>query len=205
MDRAQVLGGIWVFSFRKAGQAKQVIAISLTTRHRTLKMKGLLLILPFLLASPALAGDLGLNDEKLAGIGNSMQRQRYDQTEFLDREGTLFTFTQERLTAKLSEKRKRWIQEKNIRKLGKINFEEASKEAYITPDQVISYDYFLQKGTGLYFKIFYKTRNGGKSLASIQITDENKSKSFHNTFILWVSGKLEKGAQLEEQFSFSSQ
>ena len=102
---------------------------------------------------------MGLNDEKLAGIGNAMQRQRYDQTEFVDREGTTFTFTQERLTATLSDKRKQWIQEKNTRRLGNINFEEALKEAYITPDQVISYDYFLQKGTGLYFKIFYTTRN----------------------------------------------
>lgn len=168
-------------------------------------MKSHLLVLPFLLVSPAFAGDLGLNDEKLAGIGDAMQRQRYDQTEFVDREGTIFTFTQDRLTAKLSEKRKRWIQEKNIRRLGKINFEEAAKEAYITPDQVISYDYFLQKGTGLYFKIFYKTRDGGKSLASIQITDENKSKSFHNTFILWVSGTLERGAQLEKELSPSSE
>ena len=133
-----------------------------------------------------------------------MQRQRYDQTEFVDREGTTFTFTQERLTATLSDKRKQWIQEKNTRRLGNINFEEALKEAYITPDQVISYDYFLQKGTGLYFKIFYTTRDGGKSLASIQITDENRSKSFHNTFILWVSGTLEKGSKLEEQLSSSN-
>ena len=167
-------------------------------------MKSHPLILSLLLASPALAGDLGLNDEKLAGIGNAMQRQRYDQTEFVDREGTTFKFTQERLTATLSDKRKQWIQEKNTRKLGNINFEEAFKEAYITPDQVISYDYFLQKGTGLYFKIFYATRDGGKSLASIQITDENRSKSFHNTFILWVSGTLEKGSKLEEQLSSSN-
>ena len=56
-------------------------------------MKGHLLILSFLLASTVLAGDLGLNDEKLAGIGNAMQQQRYDQTEFVDREGTKFVFT----------------------------------------------------------------------------------------------------------------
>ena len=167
-------------------------------------MKGHLLILSFLLASTVLAGDLGLNDEKLAGIGNAMQQQRYDQTEFVDREGTKFVFTNERLTATLSERRKQWIQDKNIRKLGNINFEEALKEAYITPEQVISYDYFLQKGTGLYFKIFYKTRDGGRSLASIQITDENRSKSFHNTFLLWVSGRLERGSQLEAQLSPSN-
>ena len=83
--------------------------MSLTPRHQTLAMKRHLLILSLLLASPALAGDLGLNDEKLAGIGNAMQRQRYDQTEFVDREGTTFTFTQERLTATLSDKRKQWI------------------------------------------------------------------------------------------------
>ena len=169
-----------------------------------LVMKSHLLIWSLLLASPALADDLGLNDEKLAGIGNAMQRQRYDQTEFVDREGTTFTFTQERLTATLSDKRKQWIQEKNTRKLGNINFEEALKEAYITPDQVISYDKKKKKGTGLYFKIFYTTRDGGKSLASIQITDENRSKSFHNTFILWVSGTLEKGSKLEEQLSSSN-
>ena len=167
-------------------------------------MKGSLLILSFLLASPVLAGDLGLNDEKLAGIGNAMQRQRYDQTEFVDREGTKFIFTNERLTATLSEKRKQWIQEKNIRKLGNINFEEALKEAYITPEQVISYDYFLRSGTGLFFKIFYKTRDGGRSLASIQITDETRSKSFHNTFLLWVSSRLERGSQLEAQLSPSN-
>lgn len=160
-----------------------------------------LLILSLLLASPALSGDLGLNDEKLAGIGNALTRQRYNQTEFIDREGTKFVFTKERLTATLSNKRKKWMEEKNIRKLGNINFEEALEEAYITPDQVISYDYFLQKGTGLYFKIFYKTRAGGKSLASIQITDENRSKTFHNAFILWVSDKLEMGDQLEEQLT----
>ena len=164
-------------------------------------MKRHLLILSLLLASPALSGDLGLNDEKLAGIGNALQRQRYNQTEFIDREGTKFVFTKERLTATLSNKRKKWMEEKNIRKLGNINFEEALEEAYITPNQVISYDYFLQKGTGLYFKIFYKTRDGGKSLASIQITDENRSKTFHNAFILWVSDNLEMGDQLEEQLN----
>ena len=75
-------------------------------------MKRHLLILSLLLASPALSGDLGLNDEKLAGIGNALQRQRYNQTEFIDREGTKFVFTKERLTATLSNKRKKWMEEK---------------------------------------------------------------------------------------------
>lgn len=75
-------------------------------------MKRHLLILSLLLASPALGGDLGLNDEKLAGIGNALQRQRYNQTKFIDREGTKFVITKERLSATLSDKRKKWIEEK---------------------------------------------------------------------------------------------
>ena len=131
---------------------------------------------PFLALLPAQGGDLGLNDQKLAGIGDAMQRQQYNQTEFIDREGTKFVFTNERLTATLSDQRRKWIEEKNISKLGNINFEEALKEAYIAPGQVISFDYSLQKGTGLYFTIFYKARDGSKSLASLQITDENTSR-----------------------------
>ena len=153
---------------------------------------------PFLALLPAQGGDLGLNDQKLAGIGDAMQRQQYNQTEFIDREGTKFVFTNERLTATLSDKRRKWIEEKNISKLGNINFEEALKEAYITPGQVISFDYSLQKGTGLYFTIFYKARDGSKSLASLQITDENTSKSFANTFLLWVSGNLADGDRLQK-------
>ena len=127
-----------------------------------------------------------------------MQRQQYNQTEFIDREGTKFVFTNERLTATLSDQRRKWIEEKNISKLGNINFEEALKEAYIAPGQVISFDYSLQKGTGLYFTIFYKARDGSKSLASLQITDENTSKSFANTFLLWVSGNLADGDRLQK-------
>ena len=96
---------------------------------------------PFLTLLPAQSGDLGLNDQKLAGIGDAMQRQQYNQTEFVDREGTKFIFTNERLTATLNDKRRKWIEEKNISKLGNINFEDALKEAYITPAQVISFDY----------------------------------------------------------------
>jgi hypothetical protein len=77
-----------------------------------------------------------------------MQRQQYNQTEFIDREGTKFMFTNVRLTATLSEKRRKWIEEKNVSKPGKINLEEALKEAYITPSQVISFDYSLQKELG---------------------------------------------------------
>lgn len=153
---------------------------------------------PFLALLPAQGGDLGLNDQKLAGIGDAMQRQQYNQTEFIDREGTKFVFTNERLTATLSDQRRKWIEEKNISKLGNINFEEALKEAYIAPGQVISFDYSLQKGTGLYFTIFYKARDGSKSLASLQITDENTSKSFANTFLLWVSGNLADGDRLQK-------
>jgi len=153
---------------------------------------------PLLTLMPAQGGDLGLNDQKLAGIGDAMQRQQYNQTEFVDREGTRFVFTNERLTATLSEKRKKWVEEKNIAKLGNINFEEALKEAYITPSQVISFDYSLQKGTGLYFTIFYTARDGAKSLASLQITDENTSKSFANTFLLWLSNNLAAGERLQK-------
>ncbi len=74
-------------------------------------MRSLLLLtaLPLIAWLPVHAGDLGLNDQKLAGIGDSMQRQQYNQTEFVDREGTKFVFTKERLTATLSDKRKKWI------------------------------------------------------------------------------------------------
>jgi hypothetical protein len=157
--------------------------------------------LPLIIWLPVHAGDLGLNDQKLAGIGDSMQRQQYNQTEFVDAEGTKFVFTKERLTATLSDKRKKWIEEKNIGKLGNINFEVALKDAYITPDQVISFDYFLQKGTGLYFKIFYKARDGSKSLGSLQITDENTGKSFSNTFLLWLSNNLDAGNQLQKKLA----
>lgn len=170
------------------------------SRNRVQAVRRLLIAaaFPFLTLLPAQGGDLGLNDQKLAGIGNAMQRQQYNQTEFTDREGTKFVFTKERLTATLSDKRRKWIEEKDVRKLGNINFEDALKEAYITPDQVISFDYSLQKGTGIYFTIFYNARDGGKSLASVQIPDENTGKSFSNTFLLWVSNNLEAGDRLQE-------
>jgi hypothetical protein len=171
-----------------------------TGLSRVLTVRSLLIAVafPFLTLLPAQGGDLGLNDQKLAGIGDAMQRQQYNQTEFVDREGTKFVFTNERLTATLSDKRRKWIEEKNISKLGNINFEDALKEAYITPDQVISFDYSLQKGTGLYFTIFYKARDGSKSLASLQITDENTAKSFANTFLLWVNNRLAAGDRLQK-------
>ncbi len=174
-----------------------------TAGIRVIAMRRLLLLtaLPLITWLPVHAGDLGLNDQKLAGIGDAMQRQQYNQTEFIDAEGTKFVFTKERLTATLSDKRGKWIEEKNIGRLGNINFEDALKDAYITPDQVISFDYFLQKGTGLYFKIFYKARDGSKSLASLQITDENTGKSFDNTFPLWLSNNLDAGNQLQKKLA----
>jgi hypothetical protein len=63
--------------------------------------------LPLIAWLPVHAGDLGLNDQKLAGIGDAMQRQQYNQIEFVDAEGTNFAFTKERLTATLSDKRRK--------------------------------------------------------------------------------------------------
>ena len=139
---------------------------------------------------PAKAGDLGIYDERLAGIGNSLQGQRYDQREFVDREGSKITFTKERLEIVLNEKRMQWVQQNNQGRLGNIRFSRVSKESYITPGQVLGYDYQTTSGAGILFKIYYKTRSGEKSLASLQITDENTGKSFHNTFLMWVNGKL---------------
>ena len=148
-------------------------------------------VLPMFTLLPASAGDLGLYDEKLAGIGNALQGQKYDQREFVDREGSEVIFTTERLRIILSEKRLRWAKEKDQGKLGNINFESALREAYITPGQVIAYDYQTTSGAGIIFKIFYKTRDGDKSLASLLITDENAGKSFHNTFLSWLNGRLD--------------
>ena len=146
-----------------------------------------------LIAWPAKGGDLGLYDEKLAGIGNSLQGQKYDQREFVDREGSKIIFTKDRLEFFLSESRMRWAQEKNQEKLGNINFQSAQSETYINPSQVVAYDYQTTSGAGIIFKIFYKARGGERSLASVLITDENKGKSFHNTFLLWLNGKLVSG------------
>ena len=151
-----------------------------------------------LIAWPAKAGDLGLYDEKLAGIGNALQGQKYDQREFADREGSKIVFTKERLAIVLAEDRMRWAQEKNKEKLGNINFESAQGESYIRPDQVIGYDYQTTSGAGIIFKIFYRTRSGERSLASVLITDENKAKSFHNTFLLWLNGKLVVGVHANQ-------
>ena len=148
-------------------------------------------VFPLLCLLPANAGDLGLYDEKLAGVGNALEGQRYDQKQFVDREGSEIVFTSKRLSIILNEKRMRWAQEKDQTRLGNINFDSVTREAYITPSQVIGYDYQTTSGAGILFKIFYKTRSGDNSLASLQITDENTGKSFHNTFLLWLNGKLD--------------
>jgi len=146
-----------------------------------------------LMAGPAMAGDLGLYDEKLAGIGNALQGQKYDQREFVDREGSKIIFTKDRLEFFLSESRLLWAQEKNQERLGNINSQSVQSETYINPGQVVAYDYQTTSGAGIIFKIFYKTRGGKRSLASMLITDETKAKSFHNTFLMWLNGELVSG------------
>jgi hypothetical protein len=140
---------------------------------------------------PAQAGDLGIYDERLAGIGNALQGQRYDQRDFTDREGSRITFTKERMLIVLSDKYTQWVQERDQGRLGNIRLDSASRESFIKPSQVLGYDYQTTSGAGILFKIFYKTRGGDSSLASLQITDENTGKSFHNTFLMWVNGKLD--------------
>ena len=136
---------------------------------------------------PAQAGDLGLYDQFLTGV--RAKSQRFDQTEF-DNFGNKFIFTPNRLEIVLGDRHRKWMEEKNERLFGNIDFAATLGQTYITPDQVIGYDYHVQHGTGIPFKIFYRARNGDKSLASVIFRDENTAKSFHNTFLLWLNGKL---------------
>jgi len=142
---------------------------------------------PFLTLMPAQGGDLGLYDQLLTGV--RAKSQRFDQTEF-DNFGNKFIFTPNRLEIVLGDSHRKWMEQKNERLFGNIDFDATLGQTYITPDQVISYDYHVQHGTGIPFKIFYRARNGDKSLASVIFRDENTAKSFHNTFLLWLNGKL---------------
>ena len=138
----------------------------------------LLAAIAFLSIIPANAGDLGFSDQFLSGV--RAKSERYNQREF-DDYGNKIIFTPERLEIILSERLVKWLGEKRF---GNIDYEAALAEAYIKPDQVISYDYHVQHGTGIAFKIFYKARNGDKALATMVFRDENTAKSFHNTFLL---------------------
>ena len=147
------------------------------------------LLLPALMSliAPCAAGDLGLHDQYLTGV--RAKAQRHDQTEF-DASGSKIIFTPNRLEIILDRQHTIWMQEKNERFFGNIDFDLALSESYIAPSQVLNFDYHVQHGTGIAFKIFYKARNGEKSLASVIFRDENTAKSFHNTFLLWLNGKL---------------
>ncbi len=160
-----------------------------TGLSRVLTVRSLLLLtaLPLIAWLPVHAGDLGLYDQSMAGV--SAKAQRYDQLVF-DNFGNKIEFTPGRLEIILNERHRTWMQEKNERLYGNIDFDDALGIKYITPEQVISFDYHVQPGTGIPFKIFYKARNGEKALASIVFRDENTAKSFQNTFLLWLNGKL---------------
>jgi len=137
--------------------------------------------------TPVTAGDLGIADEYLSGV--RAKTHRYDQLRFdLSGEGEAI-FTKNKLEIVLSDRFKKLFND-NPDHFSHLNKSKILGENWISASQVISYDYHVQQGTGIVFKLYYATRAGGKSLATLVFRDENTAKSFHNTMIAWLSGTI---------------
>jgi hypothetical protein len=137
-------------------------------------------------ATSALAGDLGIYDLYLSGV--NAKSQSYDQTSFKLEVGTV-VFSANRLTVVVSEdeatNRAKWMY-----KINDIPDGTRLQDTWITQSQVLSYDYHIQQGWGTVFKILYLARDGQYSVATFALANENTAKSFHNSFLRWLSKKL---------------
>ena len=77
-----------------------------------------------------------------------------------------------------------------MREEGNIPLDIELDESGITPDQVISYSYYV--ASAVVFTLFYLDSEGQKQVASwgfgSQIKDlQNKGKNFHEAFLNWLN------------------
>ena len=132
------------------------------------------------------AKDLGFYDSYLSGVN-----AKYTPIKFVFDlwGGDSIRFTPERLEVEIGANTK-----KIIGKLSKrdphFDASSASGGGWISPSQVVSYDYHVQHGGGIVFKIYYRARNDQMSLASFIFADENTAMSFHKTMLKWINGEL---------------
>ena len=84
-----------------------------------------------------------------------------------------------------------------MRKEGNIPVDIELDESGITPDQVISYSYYIKypvrEDENIVFTLFYKDSNGQKQLASCGFGHFQKkgdnAKNFHDSFLNWLNHK----------------
>jgi hypothetical protein len=133
----------------------------------------------------AYAKDLGFYDSYLSGVNAKNTPTKL----VFDIYGDNIRFTPDRLEVEIGKNTK-----KLIAKLSKrdpyFDASSASGGGWISPSQVVSYDYHVQHGMGIAFKIYYQARNGQMSVASFVFRDENTAMSFHKTMLKWINGQL---------------
>ena len=155
-------------------------------------MKRLLLPLIAALALPTAvdAGNLGAADLMLYGVDakkleNPKNRYVINVGKFR-REG-IAEFSNGRFIIKTDEK-----SIKKMREEGNIPLDIELDESGITPDQVISYNYYIDDA--VIFTLFYLDSEGKKQLASwgfgVGIKEhQNNAKNFNDAFLNWLNQK----------------
>ena len=144
---------------------------------------------PFYFAQNVHSGDLGFFDSYLSGVRTTSTPAKF----VFDIYGDIITFAPGRLDVMIGNRSK-----KVIAKLAKRNpfFDSSAalKSGWISPSQVDAYDYHVQHGAGVIFKLYYRGKNGEMSLATFAFRDENTAMSFHNTMLDWINNKLPDGS-----------
>ena len=160
-------------------------------------MKRLLLVLPLLIA-PAQAGNLGAADQVLWNV--HAKSPDYSQRSFKVHVGNnagqshlksgkaVAAFSEDRFTITTDPD---WI--KKLKKQGYLKTEEKLDESGITPEQVISFSYFIEKfgccTNHVVFQILYRDSTGETQIASFNFSPKfhREAKAFNNIFLDWMS------------------
>ncbi len=154
-------------------------------------MKRLLLLL--LLMAPAQAGDLGLADHVMYGIDSKnpdFTRTAFQTSVLYGSDGkggrgigkTSAVFEDGLFKVTTSPK---WIEQIQSYRPGMFAPEATFDERGITPQQVVSFDWHVEKGI-IIFSIFYRDLEGKAQLATMGF-NQNDSLAFKHAFLNWMS------------------
>ena len=156
-------------------------------------MKRLFVIFALAFSAPVLAGDLGLADHVMYGIDSKnpdFTRTAFQTSVLYGSDGkggrgigkTSAVFQDGLFKVTTSPK---WIEQIQSYRPGMFAPEATFDERGITPQQVVSFDWHVEKGI-IIFSIFYRDSDGKAQLATMGF-NQNDSLAFKHAFLNWMS------------------
>jgi len=143
-------------------------------------VRNILALFALLFGSPAIGGDLGIYDYWLPGV--NAKNWKEGQLVFELPQGSRVSFIGNRLVVSNPDSIIKLMKEQG-RLPGRLSLGFSG----ITPDQIVSFS--QHANLGVMFQIFYKASDGNSYLATLPFRDENTSRAFYETFIMWHAGK----------------